>query len=121
MSQHSGFAARVVALVARPRERADVDAGTAAMLAAVAIWGPADVLVTLAAWEFETNPLVLALGPVGWVASKVVVLSVAVWVWAASRDWYEKTALADVWMAVLATVGAVLVGLNLAVLAGAYW
>jgi hypothetical protein len=112
--------AAVRTLTSAHRGWRSVDAGTAAMVATVAVWGPADVLVTLAAWHLETNPLVLLLGPVGWAASKILVLSVAVWVWWVSRDWYDKTALADVWMFLLALVGAVLIGTNLAVLVGVY-
>lgn len=93
-----------------------LDTGTVAMLAAVLVWGPLDVAVTLAAWHLESNPLVLLLGPTGWIASKVLVIAAAVWVWYLARGWFEKDLLADAWMMSLATLGAVLVGFNVAAL-----
>jgi hypothetical protein len=49
--------------------------------ATVILAGPVDILLTLSNWHHEGNPVVLALGPVGMVAVKVVALGALVLLW----------------------------------------
>lgn len=60
--------------------------GVVALLAALALHGPLDIVLTVTYWSLESNPLVVALGLWPWVALKIVALVALVAVWSVVRD-----------------------------------
>lgn len=92
---------------------------TAVFALAVLVWGPVDMLLTAAAWQLEANPVTLALGLWPWLAVKIGLVVLLVHVYRLTRGWESKRELVTAWVMTLATVGAVLIGLNVAVVTGA--
>lgn len=65
--------------------------------ATVVLAGPVDITLTLTHWHHESNPVVLALGPWGMVATKAVALGAMVVVWNHTSISEHRVARACLW------------------------
>jgi len=65
--------------------------------ATVILAGPVDIALTLANWHHEGNPVVLALGPWGMVATKTVALAAMVLLWKRTGISQKRVARACLW------------------------
>jgi hypothetical protein len=87
---------------------------------AMALHFPVDMILTLSAWSFETNPVVVALGPERWVFIKLLVFVAATAVVVDSTRYnprpYTKTA--SVWLTGLIALGLLFVVPNIVILGG---
>lgn len=80
---------------------------------AILTHGVADIAITAIYWEYEINPVVLALGFEPWVALKGAILAAAVLVWRRARD----HPLGRTVLVALVTIGVVALAHNLVMLA----